>query len=427
MKFILKCFIIQLFLLPLSSIYAQVGVGTTTPDVSSILDLSSTGKGLLMPRLTTTQRDGIVSPAEGLIIYNTTSNDGELNIGTPLVPNWIGIKNQESPMMYSVTEGANVSTVSSSNSLVTGMTVSCAPGNYIASFNAQHTGVEGHTFSTNQGVLDLVEIYDALVAYPVTDSSHPVTFGSEVLSPGVYDVTGAFSVVGTLTLDAGGDSSAIFIIRGSGAFSAAADSKIILQGGAEARNIFWVSTGGSSAMTISERSIMKGTLVSNAGAINMAANTSLKGRMFSKTGAIGVGSISVLTIPSGDSAIDLKSLSTFVMFSTNGAITSDAMSIITGDVGNALGGMAIAGKHYGRQFPPGTEPVIGTEGTTYSFYQNGVEIVNSSRIINSLSSVVSLQAMLTLTAAENVEVRWKVGAGEATLDNRNLSLIRSEN
>ena len=115
------------------------------------------------------------------------------------------------------------------------------------------------------------------------------------------------------------------------------------------------------------------------------------------------------------------------MFSTNGALTSDVTSIITGDVGNGLGDLTLAGAHYGNRYPAGTEPVTGTEMTTYSFYQNGVEIVNSSRIINSLSSVVSLQAMLTLTAQEDVEVRWKVGAGEATLDNRNLSLIRSEN
>ncbi|MFT4698699.1 MAG: hypothetical protein ACI9SJ_001855 [Flavobacteriaceae bacterium] len=424
MKTILKFFIVQLFLLPLGSIYAQVGVGTTTPDLSSALDISSTSQGLLMPRLTTTQRDAIVSPAKGLIIYNITSNDGELNIGNPSTPKWIGIKSQETPMMYSVTEGADVSTESTSELLVTGMNVSCAPGTYIASFNAQHTGVEGHAFSSDQGVLDLVDIYDDLIALP-GGVPHVVAFGSgEVLTPGVYDVTGAFSVTGSLILDGGGDSTSLFVIRGNGAFSAAANSNIILQGEAEARNIFWVSTD---AMTISAYSSMKGTLVSNAGAINMAADSSLKGRMFTKTGAIGVGSNSVLTIPSGESVIDLRSLSSFVMFSTNGALTSDVTSIITGDVGNGLGDLTLAGAHYGNQYPAGTEPVTGTEMTTYSFYQNGVEIVNSSRIINSLSSVVSLQAMLTLTAQEDVEVRWKVGAGEATLDNRNLSLIRSEN
>lgn len=54
--------------------FAQVGIGTTTPNASSILDVSSTTAGFLPPRMTTVQRDAIVSPAVGLIIYNTTIN-----------------------------------------------------------------------------------------------------------------------------------------------------------------------------------------------------------------------------------------------------------------------------------------------------------------------------------------------------------------
>ena len=42
--------------------YAQVGIGTTTPDASSALDITSTTKGLLMPRMTAAERDAI-SPA----------------------------------------------------------------------------------------------------------------------------------------------------------------------------------------------------------------------------------------------------------------------------------------------------------------------------------------------------------------------------
>ncbi|GAA3613615.1 fibrinogen-like YCDxxxxGGGW domain-containing protein [Flavivirga amylovorans] len=53
--------------------YAQVGIGTTTPDTSSILDITSTTQGLLPPRMTEIQRDAIVSPAEGLFIYNLDS------------------------------------------------------------------------------------------------------------------------------------------------------------------------------------------------------------------------------------------------------------------------------------------------------------------------------------------------------------------
>ena len=56
------------------SLYAQVGIGTSTPDVSSILDLTSTTQGVLTPRMTSTQRAAIISPAQGLLVYDTDIN-----------------------------------------------------------------------------------------------------------------------------------------------------------------------------------------------------------------------------------------------------------------------------------------------------------------------------------------------------------------
>ncbi len=56
----------------------NVGIGTTTPVASALLDLSSTTKGFLPPRMTTTERNAIVIPATGLIIYNTTTNSLEI-------------------------------------------------------------------------------------------------------------------------------------------------------------------------------------------------------------------------------------------------------------------------------------------------------------------------------------------------------------
>jgi len=56
------------------SIYSQsnsVGIGTTTPNNSAILDLQSTSKGFLMPRLSTAQRKAIASPAQGLLVFDT--------------------------------------------------------------------------------------------------------------------------------------------------------------------------------------------------------------------------------------------------------------------------------------------------------------------------------------------------------------------
>jgi len=52
----------------------NIGSGTATPDASAKLELSSTTKGILIPRMTTTQRNAISSPAVGLMIYNTTDS-----------------------------------------------------------------------------------------------------------------------------------------------------------------------------------------------------------------------------------------------------------------------------------------------------------------------------------------------------------------
>ena len=65
-----------------ASTYAQVGIGTTTPDASSALDITSTTKGLLIPRMTAAQRDAITTQSQGLIIFctNCAFGEGELQI-----------------------------------------------------------------------------------------------------------------------------------------------------------------------------------------------------------------------------------------------------------------------------------------------------------------------------------------------------------
>lgn len=59
----------QLLFMPIG--FAQMGIGTTTPDISSMLDIRSTSKGFLAPRMTTAQRNAIASPANGLVVYDT--------------------------------------------------------------------------------------------------------------------------------------------------------------------------------------------------------------------------------------------------------------------------------------------------------------------------------------------------------------------
>lgn len=52
----------------------SVGIGTSSPDASAILDLTTTTKGFKPPSMTTTQRNAISSPAAGLIVNDTTNN-----------------------------------------------------------------------------------------------------------------------------------------------------------------------------------------------------------------------------------------------------------------------------------------------------------------------------------------------------------------
>lgn len=55
---------------------AQVGVGTNNPNGSAQLDVESTEKGILIPRLTASQRGDIPSPATGLLVYQSDAPTG---------------------------------------------------------------------------------------------------------------------------------------------------------------------------------------------------------------------------------------------------------------------------------------------------------------------------------------------------------------
>ncbi len=68
-----KIITLAVFTLLLQHVFAQsnVGIGTLSPDPSSVLELNTSDKGFLAPRLTTAQRLAIASPARGLLVYDT--------------------------------------------------------------------------------------------------------------------------------------------------------------------------------------------------------------------------------------------------------------------------------------------------------------------------------------------------------------------
>jgi len=72
-----KHLIIVALIIALSfTVNAQVGIGIATPDASAMLEVKSTDKGFLPPRMTQAQRTAISSPVAGLLVFQTDGTDG---------------------------------------------------------------------------------------------------------------------------------------------------------------------------------------------------------------------------------------------------------------------------------------------------------------------------------------------------------------
>ena len=73
----------------------QIGVGTSTIDSSAMMEVSSNQAGVLIPRLSARQRDGILNPANGLLIFNTTTNC--INYYDKTIPRWLSLCGDTGP------------------------------------------------------------------------------------------------------------------------------------------------------------------------------------------------------------------------------------------------------------------------------------------------------------------------------------------
>jgi hypothetical protein len=89
-----KCLLLMsLFLLFVLKSNGQMGIGTTSPDSSAMLDVTSANKGFLPPRIALTATNvaaPVKNPAEGLLIYNTATNGTGSSKVTPGYYYWNG-------------------------------------------------------------------------------------------------------------------------------------------------------------------------------------------------------------------------------------------------------------------------------------------------------------------------------------------------
>jgi hypothetical protein len=137
----------------------------------------------------------------------------------------------------------------------------------------------------DQANTDIISAYDD-IAGRTGGIVHGIGFGGETLAPGMYSSIAASTLNGDLTLDAGGNPAAIFIIRIDGAFTAASGSRVLLLGSASACNVYWQING---AVALNS-TLFRGTMLVN-GAISLNTGTTLNGRALTKTGALIFGDI----------------------------------------------------------------------------------------------------------------------------------------
>jgi ice-binding like protein len=116
--------------------------------------------------------------------------------------------------------------------------------------------------------------------------------GGRTLVPGLYKSTSSLAVTGALTLDAQGDPNAVWVFQIASTLTTLTGSQIILTGGAQASNVFWVV--GSSA-TLGTTSVFKGTIMAYA-SITITTGATVDGRALAEVGAVTLDS-NIITKP----------------------------------------------------------------------------------------------------------------------------------
>ncbi|WP_299250375.1 fibrinogen-like YCDxxxxGGGW domain-containing protein [uncultured Lacinutrix sp.] len=139
-------FILLLILISNYYGFSQVGIGTTSPDPSSILHVESIDQGLLLPRMSTVERDNIISPAEGLFIYNLDSSCFQYYKGS----SWSGcLAEAPSNSLYCSSASANGAYVAGSALNGTNTITIDVIVNVIESYTISTNTINGYSFSAS--------------------------------------------------------------------------------------------------------------------------------------------------------------------------------------------------------------------------------------------------------------------------------------
>jgi Chaperone of endosialidase/Head domain of trimeric autotransporter adhesin len=302
----------------LTSAIAQtnnVGIGTTTPAASALLDVSSTTKGLLAPRMTKTQRDAIATPiATGLLVYQTDN--------TP------GFYTYNGTAWTALTDGASQLEKITENSKTGYRLLGSDPANYgDIGINAMDLSISDNpTFTTTSGATG---DYSTAIGYFSTASGEASTaIGDATTASGISS-----TAMGTVTTASGGGATAIgSYTTASGSISTAMGANTTASGGYSTATGYHTISSATSSTAMGYYTTAKSYAEVAVGAYN-TSNTPVSAFGFdSKDRAFGIGIGTSSTAKDG--LIVYKSGNTFISNEGN-TPTDGTTSILTATAGVA--------------------------------------------------------------------------------------------
>jgi hypothetical protein len=190
---------------------AQVAINSdgSAPGSSAMLDVVSTTRGILIPRMTLAERNLISLPATGLLIYQTDNTSGfYYNSGTPASPNWIFLITSSTSLSYvDLTTNQAVSGNKTWNNLGTfnaGITSTGAAVNLNSgsNFNTNiNTGTSTGAVNIANGTIggNVISIGNTIGATGITQRVGTGNFSLNGVAGSVYTI-GASTTTGTITI-----------------------------------------------------------------------------------------------------------------------------------------------------------------------------------------------------------------------------------
>ncbi|MDT4973239.1 MAG: hypothetical protein QOG22_3382, partial [Pseudonocardiales bacterium] len=251
------------------TIAGQTLTTTTQADATWTVTAATMTQGLKTVVASVTDLAGNTGTATQALTVDTT---------TPMVP--LGTTST-----YSVLAGTGVINTGATN--LSG-DLGVSPSNSISGFPPGTVGGSTHAgdSAAAQAQTDLTAAYNN-AAGRLQNAGFAGDQNGHTFFGGVYRTSAAFALTGTMTLDAQGDSGAVFIFQVGAALNTAAASHIVLINGALASRVFWQVLG---AVGTGASSTFSGTILS-LGAITIGAGAELAGR------ALSVGTVTLSTNP----------------------------------------------------------------------------------------------------------------------------------